>query len=552
MKRAVNETAIPAEQEGLAHRPLGPAPEQGGGMAADVRATRTQQVQARQRAQAALGKGDWQYAERLYRALLSVDQQDQYALKGMVAICLSTRRHNEAFVFATRLRELADDDAESFNLLGAALHALGRPDAAAAALREALRLDPACDAALDNYALILRSQGQLETAAGMFEALLARHPHSARLWQRYAGSRAFAVGAPEAVLLDELLASNAEAAVDGGRGAGDRALLLWSRAKLYLDAGDADAAFAMFSQANTLRCQRHADAFEPFRRGELLDQAERLIQGVTADVCEHWRGRVRSRRGITLLLGPPRSGKSLLESALAEHAAIGTYGELDTLDLALAQLGSAFSGLDPAGLIRIGKAEARRAAAVVDAGLVDAGPGDSLQEDVCTRLLTTPGLNQHAGVLMLLNPAMRLVICERDPVANAMAIHTRHFDRPQPYAWQVDTAAEYVAVYRRLTRHWAELFPGRVAYVKYEDLVASPDETVERVLAFHGLSWQPACANQHGFELSPVTVGYSGSVDGRARISPAFNGITVVFGNQVPLFRDALERAFDRVKKRLG
>ncbi len=545
MNGVVSGRAIPTAEEPR-HRPLPAEAAEDVGGAADVRATPVQQAQARKRAQAALADGEWRVAERLFRALLSVDPGDRHALKGMAAICLSTRRHNEALAFATRLRELADSDAESFNLLGAVYYELGRPDAAAEALREALRLDPSSDAALDNYALILRSQGQLETASSMFGALLARHPRNPRLWQRYAESRAFAADAPEVELLDTLLAAT-ESDTTPGTGQGDRALLLSSRAKMHLDAGDADAAFAAFRQANALRRQCHADAFEPFRRGEPLDRAERLIRGITADVCEHWRGRVRPRRGVTLLLGPPRSGKSLLESALAAHAAITTYGEMDTLDLSLKQLGPVFAGQDPAALVRIGKAEARRAAAVVDASL-----GDASQQQVCTRLLTTPALNQHAGTLMLLNPAMRLVICQRDPVANAMAIYTRHFDRPQPYAWQVDTVAEYVAVYRRLARHWADLFPNRVVCVDYEDLVAAPDETVARVLAFHDLPWQSACANRHGFELSPATVGYSGSVDGRARISPAFSNIKAVFGNQVPLFRDALERAFDRVRRRLG
>jgi hypothetical protein len=54
--------------------------------------------------------------------------------------------------------------------------------------------------------------------------------------------------------------------------------------------------------------------------------------------------------------------------------------------------------------------------------------------------------------------------------------------------------AFYHRLYVRLTDHWrAVIAPDRWLEVRYEDVVAEPEETSRRLVAFAGVPWDAAC-----------------------------------------------------------
>ena len=53
--------------------------------------------------------------------------------------------------------------------------------------------------------------------------------------------------------------------------------------------------------------------------------------------------------------------------------------------------------------------------------------------------------------------------------------------------------------------HWRSVLPaGRMLEVPYEQLVREPEAWTARVLAFLGLSWDPACVHGHREPEGPV------------------------------------------------
>jgi Flp pilus assembly protein TadD len=157
------------------------------------------------RAQLAMGSNDHGSAARLLKQVLEVDPLNLGALKTLAVISLQSFQYNAAFLYAANAFEVAGNDAETCNLVGSILYELDKPEPAAAALREALRLQPEDPAAMENYSLVLQALGRTDEAAELAEALVQKQPYNARLWRRYAISRQFPINAPEILKLRKLL-----------------------------------------------------------------------------------------------------------------------------------------------------------------------------------------------------------------------------------------------------------------------------------------------------------------------------------------------------------
>ncbi len=469
-------------------------------------------------------------AERLCKEVLRVEPRNISALKLMGAMASAARLHNTALRYLAAARDAGHDDPEVLSMLGGVLFELGRPEAAAAALRESLRVDGSREQTLEDYAVVLNGLGRAAEAAEVFAALLGGNPSQPRVWQRYSQVRHFPRGAPEVDRIRRLLRQR-------GLGARERAQLQFALGKMLEDAGDPESAFRAFEAGNRLRAGVDRSRGVPARQ-QLHAHARRMTDVFTPDFIDALSGHCARRRGLTLIVGTPRSGKSLLEGPLEAHRSLVSYGELDTVHETLAR--------SVKGLYR-GYPESLR---MLDAGAfehlaerLDANWGDPVCHDVASYLLTHPGYLLHAGTIMLLNPATRLVLCERDPVDSALAIYLKWFEKKQPLAWDIDAIAHWITVSRRIAAHWAEVFPDRVSLVRYEQMVADPDATVTSVLAAHGLAWDPACGNEHGLDAGPGIVGLAGSSSVRSRVNSGFGRIGEYYAAQRPRFEHALERA---------
>lgn len=493
-----------------------------------------------QQAAALLRAQDEVRARVVLEAVLLIDGNNLIAIKQLAALSLKAERYNDAFRYAARGFQLAGDDAETLTIVGGVLYELGQLEIAGAALREALRQHPGSELALENYALVLQGMNRAEEAAEILAALIRKTPKASRLWRRLSQVRHFPKGAAETRQIRKLLHAS-------GLSPRDRAQLHFALAKMHQDGGDIDAAFKAYRAANRLMADSAAPGVERVRRGSLRKALADLTAVFSPDFVSAWYPTQPSQRPLTLVLGPSRSGKTLVESTLSAHPAIKAYGELDVLREVLKAGGGRFLQTYPHSVKGISEIGARRAAERLDAAW-----GDPLDPTIATHLVTMPNNIMHAGLVMLLNPATRLLVCERDAADTAMAIFMKYFEKDQHYAWEIDTIAEYICVYRRLARHWSRVFPGRVSWVRYEDLLMAPDAEVDRILKGYGLSWHEACANSAGLEVRPEVVGYAGSAERRTGFNSAFAALSERFASYRGLFTDALERAERRIDQASG
>ncbi len=474
-------------------------------------------------------------AVEILSEVLEQDPQNRGALTSLTLLSLQLRMHNTALQYAAQMLSLPDADAGVFELVGSTFYELGRYEAAAAALREAMRLDPDSHRAVRLYALVLRALGCITEASGLLSALLAVRRDDAELWLRYAHTRHFPSAGAEIRQLRTLLQRD-------GVSMRERAMLQFALCKLYQDSGDAKASFRACQAGNRLMCELERDEVGRLRSGGLIRLAARMIEVFQPEFVVARSVRHPSTRGLTLVLGPPRAGKTLLEGALAAHPAIRGLGERDIVDEVLRKGGQGLLTAYPDSLRSLDDIGMQRLSVMLESAW-----GEAPAPGVVTHLVTTPGNIMYAGMVMMLNPAARLVICQRDHIANALAIYLKYFEQSHAYAWDIDLIAEYILVYECLAAHWQALFPGRVNMLAYEDLVADPDACVRGELLAHGLDWHELCVNDSARAVSPDVVGVAGSDEVRVQVTPAFSCLDDIYQAQRPLFTRAFERAQRRI-----
>lgn len=325
-------------------------------------------------------------------------------------------------------------DAKLWHGYGHALRAAGRHDAAVAAYRRALAIDP-------GYAEVYWSLANLKT------------------W-RFADADCAAMTA--------LLATADEA---------DQAFLHFALGKAMDDARDA-ASFAHYAAGNAAR--RATAAYD---RSAHEDFVARTIATFTADFLAERASSGDRASDPIFVVGMPRSGSTLVEQILASHPAVDGLSELADLPAVARSLGGRYpdvlATLTAADFARAGRdyldrVRPRRSGRP---RFVDKFPGNML----------------HAGLIHLALPNATIVDVRRDAVATCFSLFKQLFARGQAYSYDLADLGHYYRHYVALIDHFAAVLPGRILTLRYEDLVDDTDAATRRLLAHAALPFDPAC-----------------------------------------------------------
>lgn len=129
-----------------------------------------------EQALAAHRAGQFDEAERLYRALLAINPADHNALTNLGTVALQRGRLAEGVAFIEASLKIKPDQANAINNRGNALLSLGRLDEALGAFERAIELDPKNAEAHSNRAVVLAGLNRREEAVGSYEAALEIRP----------------------------------------------------------------------------------------------------------------------------------------------------------------------------------------------------------------------------------------------------------------------------------------------------------------------------------------------------------------------------------------
>jgi tetratricopeptide (TPR) repeat protein len=240
-----------------------------------------------------------------------------------------------------------------------------------------------------------------------------------------------------------------------------------------------------YRRAFDLATHLHATTGAPFDLDGMIADAEQQLALVRRG-APWFEPRAPAVRGVSLVVGMPRSGTTLLEQMLDRHPAIGGIGEFDgvnTLGTAVVGQGAwprELSMLDP-------RVAAQLQAEYLAGAAVTRRSGATWSFD--KSLHTWRWLPAVAAVL----PGAVCFRIERDPRDTAISLFLSNF-HPQSFGWtrSLEGIRRVIAAERALAPAALRALGIPHEDFRYEDLVDRPREHMERCLARMGLPMDEA------------------------------------------------------------
>jgi Flp pilus assembly protein TadD len=410
---------------------------------------------------------------------------------------------------------------ESYVDLGAILMVLGRDEEAIECQRAAQSMEPNSVRGRLEGAKAATSAGELDAAEDLLRSVLADQPEEATaIGLLGCVQQKRGLYDPAADLLRKsiqlapsspgaycdlvkgikvsprdlpLVETMAEMQSDPSRSWSDKRLLAFALGKAYVDLEQFGRAMSYFDTAHTIEIDRFGKQFDQERYGAWIDAI------IDANPAESPSDRDQpssdSARPI-FILGMMRSGTTLIEQVLSSHPHVAAGGEIRFWIDETRQ-----TRTHPPSALGI-----RRCRELIDGYL------DRLNRIDPTSLHVTDKVPDNyllIGLIRRLFPRARIIHCKRDPVDNCLSIYTNLFMTTPNYAHDKADLAFVYREYERLMRHWKSVVPqGAIFDVRYEELVAEPEDVARRLLAFCDLEWDDRCLSPELNKRSVMTVSH--------------------------------------------
>ena len=446
-------------------------------------------------AAAFLESGQAAAAENCYRTVIRQEPGKVRAYLGLGGALLSLYRPDEAEELLLQATRMAPGDPNVLTALGDAIKAQGRLADAETAYGNALPMEAGAGSgqakALAGLAELDRLQGRPEPGLSRLQPLLDSPRPPATIF----------VPAIRLMMetgrLDEALVhlENWQTFTDLGPNTRLSLLSLHGRVLDRLDR--TDEAWQVWSKVNS------------GMRG-MFDSSH--YSGAIDAVCKAFSSDVFSRlAGDTdwtgtrpvLIVGTPRSGKSVLEQMLACHPRVHGAGELRLLgqmtEMARERAGS--GAIYPDCVTRLRETDIAALSAWYRDELSTIHPEADFVTD------TQPTNFLHLGLAALVCPDIRVIFCRRDPLDVAWACYGRAFTDPAlAFVASPEGLGHYLAGMEKLAQHWGREAPAQILDLDYEKLVADPENEMRRVVDFLGLPWSDLCMQYDQPGLASLSV----------------------------------------------
>lgn len=343
------------------------------------------------------------------------------------------------------------------------------------ALEKALSLNPEYTAAIYNLANLYEEEGDKHQASSLFQQVNQLQPDNYQALARLADVKSF-TDADDVVIRqiqEALNLQNIEPST--------RINLHFGLGKALDECGDYQQAFHHYTKANELN--RHEMASYDKKR------QEEIISNNIALFSKRWFENLTpiSEASPVFICGMFRSGSTLTEQILASHPAITAGGEREFFP----RLGSYKLTPYPEKVKCLSNAELTSMARDYLDELNQAFP----QAQVITD--KRPDNFLYLGLIKSLYPNAKIIHTTRNPLDNCLSVYFLRLGESMNYATDLDNTAHYYLQQERLMAHWKSLFPDTIYTISYDQIVAQPQLSIEKLLHFLELEWSEECLNFH-------------------------------------------------------
>ncbi len=410
----------------------------------------------------------------------------------------------------------------------------GRLDQAEASFQQALLLEPKLAAAWNGMARIHAERGDFEASCQACRKAISSDPRQAEAYWRLATALKGRMSDPEVEAMRNLIA-------DHSLSNDDRALLGFALAAVMERQRLFDRAAALLAAAHAAHSAAKAArgfTFDPESYSRLID---RIKQVFTAQFFSQRQGWGIALDRPVFIVGLPRSGTTLTEQIVASHPQVHGAGELAEVLRVFGALPAALGkpSADPFDAVTLlDRPKAQAAAQHYLDRLEKLAPATAIRV-----VDKNPENIQFLGLIALLWPGSRVILCRRDP--RDIAVSCWRTSLPAvPWSSDWSHIARHFADHQRLLDHWQHTRPLEWLDLDYEELVADLEGQSRRLIAFLGLDWDPSCLS---FHLNPRVVRTPSLVQVRQPVYTASVGIWRKYEPYVGGLFEAFERHGVRV-----
>lgn len=333
----------------------------------------------------------------------------------------------------------------------------------AAKLARKLQRNPNARADAFYFEGIMRTRfGERDDAIDLFYRALEARPDHTPAWEQIALLDGFKDRGADIEKMHALAA--------GALAQPLRAPLRYAIARAHDKAGNIEDAFANYAEGAAIIRKSQPFALEP-----QLNYMERLKATFTAPLIDSMRDQSDRGAGFIFIVGPPRSGTTLVEQILSTARSVTPTGEHLILRLATHPLGN----LEPQEVATAQQfsGETWRAMAV------------NYQRRVARRFgaaacYTDKSMLAHyfLGVIRALFPAAKIVRVSRNLADVAWSCHRSRLSGNR-WAYDLDLACRYLKAHDALMDHWSGIDAIDLHHLRYEDLITKPEETTQSLFA---------------------------------------------------------------------
>jgi len=407
----------------------------------------------------------------------------------MAALLAESDRFDEAEAAYALAAIFAPNAASTHYALGIILLQKGDAEGAERSFRSALAIDPNSLGSLNFLGVALKNLGRFEEAAAHFSRMVEMRPDLTIGYSHLASIGKIDMDKADAGQLLEMLAQP-RLSIE------NRVALEFALGKAFDKARRYDEAFSHFQTANSIHKQRRASAGEIYNSAAVDIEIDAAIEVFTPQFFkDHADWGVASDLPV-FIVGMPRSGTTLVQQIAASHPKIHGAGELHHIFDIANSLGRGDWANDTLGL---------NPNEIRDAANTDLQWLGAMDPDAVRVIDKMPDNINCLGLIKLLFPTCRVILCRRDPRDICLSCYFQWFSEGNLFAFDLAHCGHQLLSRERLVEHWRRALPLRMLEVQYEELVADLDGQSRRLIDFLGLPWDPACLEFHRTESTVLT-----------------------------------------------
>jgi tetratricopeptide (TPR) repeat protein len=417
-------------------------------------------------------------AETLLRRAIAVAPDFVLAILDLGKLAKDEDRYADALECFDRAIAIDPDNAQAHYLRAATLAPAAYTHEAIDAYRRCLALRPTHVGALLGVGHLLKAVGKYHEAVASYTACIEQRPEFGESYWSLANLKTYRFD-------DRTVAEMERRVREPDLSVSSQVNFLFALGKAYEDRGDFDRGWQYYREGNSK--QRAEVAYDPVQTEVTND---RLLKVFTGEFLRSREGAGHDDPSPIFIVGLPRSGSTLLEQILASHSEVEGTSELHYVGRVATSLNrNRADGINYPEAVRELPPESFR-------GL----GADYLELARMHRRLGSPRFIDknpnnfpYIGLIALMLPNAKIIDARRHPLDACLSCYRQLFAKGQNFTYDLTDIGEYWLQYQRLMDHWAEVLPGRVLTLQYEEIVTDFEAQVRLLLAFCGLSWQDAC-----------------------------------------------------------